>query len=59
MPSTPTLSGIWECTRAKILRHDSKSETERLFLFWIKHHKLEPFYQLLSWLLMNSQVMEH
>ena len=49
MPSTPTLSDIWEHTLTNILRYDSKSETGRLLRFWVKHHKLEEYYQLLSW----------
>ena len=49
MPSTPKLSDIWECTLARILGHDCKSETGRVLKFWVRHHKLEEFYQLLSW----------
>ena len=49
MPSTPTLSDIWEHTLTNIFRYDSKSETGKLLRSWDKHHKLEQFYQLLSW----------
>ena len=47
MPSTPKLSDIWEYTLTEVLGHDSKSDTGRLLRFWVKHHKLEEFYQLL------------
>ena len=49
MPFTPKLSGIWEHTLTAILRHDHKSETGEVLRLWVKHHKLEEFYQLLSW----------
>ena len=49
MPSTAKLSDIWEYTLTEILGHDSKSETGQILRLWVKHHRIEEFYQLLSW----------
>ena len=49
MPSTPKLSDIWEYTLTEMLGHNSKSETSKVFMFWVKTNKLEEFYQLLLW----------
>ena len=49
MSSTSKLSDIWECTLTRVLRHGSKSETGIVLRLCVKHHKLEEWYQLLSW----------
>ena len=49
MPSTPKLSDIWEHALTKILGYGSKSEAHTVLRLWVKHHKLEELYQLLSW----------
>ena len=49
MPSTLKLSDIWESTLTEMLGHDSKRETGKVLRCWVKHHKLEQFYQLVSW----------